>query len=128
LQGLREIHNRHNSGTRDRRFGRRRGLRRRRIRQHTTGFENLGPQADGSTLTTNSQFVTPVGDVIKENGRPMGLALNPDGEIAAALNTDGGTTSIVSIFDLVNNKVLQQTGSGMISDGGLLYSPDGKYF
>ena len=49
----------------------------------------------------------------------MGLALNPDGKIAAALNTDGGTTSIVSIFDLGNNKVLQQTGSGKISNGGL---------
>ena len=57
----------------------------------------------------------------------MGLALNPDGKTAAALNTDGATTSIVSIFDLVNNKVLQQTGSGMISNGGLPYSPDGKY-
>jgi hypothetical protein len=53
--------------------------------------------------------------VIKENG----LALNPDGTTAAALNTDGATTCIVSIFDLVNHKVLQQTGSGKISNGGL---------
>jgi hypothetical protein len=57
--------------------------------------------------------------VIKENGRPTVLALNPDGTTAAALNTDGATTCIVSIFDLVNHKVLQQTGSGKISNGGL---------
>ena len=87
----------------------------------------VGKQADGSYLTQTNQFVTPVGDVIKENGRPFGLALRPDGKTAAALNTGGATTGIVTVFDLVSGKVLQQTGGGKISDGGIVYSPDGKY-
>ncbi|CAN5184042.1 alkaline phosphatase family protein [soil metagenome] len=94
---------------------------------HPLGSSTVGQQADGSYLTQTSQLVTPAGDVTKENGRPFGLALSPDGKTAAALNTGGATTGIVTVFDLVNHTVLQQTGSGKISDGGVLYSPDGKY-
>ncbi|KUM98694.1 hypothetical protein AQI88_01770 [Streptomyces cellostaticus] len=91
------------------------------------GDKIVGKQADGAYLTHNNQFVTPVGDVIKENGRPFGLALDPDGKTAASLNTGGATTGIVTVFDLVGHKVLQQVGSGKISDGGIVYSPDGKH-
>jgi len=94
---------------------------------HPLGTSTVGQQSDGSYLTQTNQFVTPAGDVTKENGRPFGLALSPDGKTAAALNTGGATTGIVTVFDLVNHTVLQQTGSGKISDGGVLYSPDGKY-
>jgi YVTN family beta-propeller protein len=91
------------------------------------GHKVVGKQADGSYLTHNNQFVTPVGNVTKENGRPFGLALNPDGKTAASLNTGGATTGNVTVFDLVSHKVLQQVGSGQISDGGIVYSPDGKH-
>jgi YVTN family beta-propeller protein len=91
------------------------------------GDHTVGQQPDGSYLTQTNQYVTPAGNVIKEVGRPFGLALSPDGKTAAALNTGGATTGIVTVFDLVNHKVLQQTGSGSISDGGIIYSPDGKY-
>jgi hypothetical protein len=86
----------------------------------------VGKQPNGSYLMQTNQYVTPAGDVIKENGRPFGLALSPDGKTAAALNTGGATTGIVTVFDLVKHTVLQQTGSGKISDGGVIYSPDGK--
>lgn len=91
------------------------------------GDKQVGKQADGSYLTQTNQFVTPVGDVIKENGRPFGLALSPDGRFGAALNTGGATTGMVTVFDLVHHTVLQQTGKGDISDGGIVYSPDGKH-
>jgi YVTN family beta-propeller protein len=103
------------------------------------GDNTMGQQADGSYLTQTNQFVTPVGDVIKENGRPFGLTLNPDGKTAASLNTGGGSSGgIVTVFDLVHNKMLQQYGGdsgpsladrpgGGISDGGIVYSPDGKH-
>jgi YVTN family beta-propeller protein len=94
------------------------------------GVKQSGQQADGSYLTQTGQFVTPVGDVIKEQGRPFGLALSPDGKTAASLNTGGATTGVVTVFDLVNHKVLQQVGTGGISDGansGVLYAPDGKH-
>jgi YVTN family beta-propeller protein len=91
------------------------------------GDKTVGQQPDGSYLTQTNQFVTPAGDVIKETGRPFGLALSPDGRTGAALNTGGATTGIVTVFDLVNHTVLQQTGTGKISDGGIVYSPDGKH-
>ncbi|MCF3130350.1 bifunctional YncE family protein/alkaline phosphatase family protein [Streptomyces olivochromogenes] len=91
------------------------------------GDKVVGEQADGSYLTHNNQFVTPAGDVIKQNGRPFGLALNPDGRTAVSLNTGGATTGVVTVFDLVGHKVLQQVGSGRISDGGIVYSPDGTH-
>ncbi|MEY9874194.1 YVTN family beta-propeller protein [Streptacidiphilus sp. MAP12-33] len=91
------------------------------------GTKRVGRQADGSYLTQTGQFVTPVGDVIKENGRPFGLALRPDGKTAAALDSGGLTPSLVTVFDLVHHKVLQQAGYGLISDGGIAYSPDGKH-
>src|SRR6266496_4304388 len=91
------------------------------------GDKQLGLQPDGSYLTQTNQFVTPVGDVIKDVGRPFGLALRPDGKTAAALNNGGGTTGSVSVFDLVNHKVLQHAGTGTKSDGGVLYSADGAH-
>ncbi|HET6504264.1 MAG TPA: alkaline phosphatase family protein [Amycolatopsis sp.] len=104
----------------------------------TLGENTMGQQPNGSYLMQTNQFVTPVGDVIKENGRPMGLTLSPDGKTAASLNTGGASAGIVTVFDLVHNKLLQQYGGdsgpsladrpgGGISDGGVLYSPDGKH-
>ncbi len=91
------------------------------------GHKLIGKQPDGSYLMQTNQFVTPAGDVIQDAGRPFGLALSPDGKTAAALNNGGATTGLVSIFDLANHTVLQHAGSGTKSDGGVLYSPDGKY-
>ncbi|RAG84957.1 hypothetical protein DN069_14140 [Streptacidiphilus pinicola] len=93
----------------------------------TLGTKKAGRQADGSYLTQTNQFVTPAGDVITEAGRPFGLALRPDGRTAAALDSGGANPSLVTVFDLVHHKVLQQIGSGVISDGGILYSSDGRY-
>ncbi|SEK55351.1 bifunctional YncE family protein/alkaline phosphatase family protein [Streptacidiphilus jiangxiensis] len=93
----------------------------------TLGSKRVGRQADGSYLTATNQFVTPVGDVIKEDSRPFGLALRPDGRTAAALDSGGTSPNLVTVFDLVHHKVLQQIGHGLISDGGILYSPDGKH-
>ena len=87
--------------------------------------KRMGPQADGSYLVQTNQFVRPVGDVIQEHGRPFGLALRPDGQTAAALNNGGGTTGMVSVFDLSKHTVLQQYGTGGKSIGGIVYSPDG---
>ncbi len=88
--------------------------------------KTVGAQPDGSNLVQTGQFVTPAGDVIKEAGRPFGLALAPDGKTAAALNTGGATTGVVTVFDLVTHAVKQQFGTGRISDGGILYGEDGQ--
>jgi YVTN family beta-propeller protein len=99
------------------------------VLESVAGFATFVRLAYNSMDTSDSSmgFVTPAGDVIQENGRPFGLALNPDGKTAAALNTGGGSTGMVTVFDLANHKVLQQTGSGNIANGGVLYSPDGSH-
>ena len=89
------------------------------------GDKPMGPQPDGSYLVQTNQFVRPVGQVITDKGRPFGLALRPDGKTAAALNNGGGTTGMVSVFDLTSHTVLQHYGNGRKSNGGIVYSPDG---
>ncbi len=91
------------------------------------GTKTVGLQADGSYLTQTNQFVTPAGDVTKVTGRPFGLALSPDGRSAVALNTGGATTGIVTVFDLVKHTVRQQTGTGKISNGGIIYDRIGTH-
>jgi YVTN family beta-propeller protein len=104
----------------------------------TLGDKTVGAQPNGSYLTATNQFVTPAGEVIKDDGRPFGLTLNPDGKTAASLNVGGASSGIVTVFDLADNKVLQHYGGnsgptledrpgGGIANGGIVYSPDGKY-
>ncbi|MCZ2403980.1 bifunctional YncE family protein/alkaline phosphatase family protein [Paenarthrobacter sp. Z7-10] len=88
--------------------------------------KQIGQQPNGSFLTQTGQSVSPVGDVIKTNGRPFGLALSKDGRTAAALNNGGATAGMVTVYDLVNHTVLQQAGTGGKSNSGIVYSPDGK--
>ena len=87
--------------------------------------KTMGPQQDGSYLMQTNQFVRPVGDVIQENGRPFGLALRPDGRTAASLNNGGGTSGMVSVFNLATHTLLEHYGTGGKSNGGIVYSPDG---
>jgi YVTN family beta-propeller protein len=90
----------------------------------------IGRQADGSALTATGQRVTPAGASVEMSGRPLSMALNPDGRTAISETWDG--KGLITVTDLVNHKVLQQTspgagvGSRNVSYGGLLYSPDGK--
>ena len=86
----------------------------------------MGPQSDGSYLMQTNQFVRPVGDVIQENGRPFGLALRPGGQTAASLNNGGGTTGMVSVFNLATHTLLQHYGTGGKANGGIVYAPDGS--
>lgn len=98
----------------------------------SNGWDSLliGRQADGSVLTATGQRVTPAGASVEMPGRPLSMALNPDGQTAVSETWDGN--GLFTITDLVNHKVLQQTspgagiGSRNVSYGGLLYSPDGK--
>lgn len=98
----------------------------------TTGWGNalIGRQPDGSVLTATNQRVTPAGTSVEQSGRPMSMAVSPDGRTAVNETYDG--QGLFTVTDLVSHKVLQQMspskgiGSGNLSYGGLLYSPDGK--
>jgi YVTN family beta-propeller protein len=94
------------------------------------GSALIGRQPDRSVLTATNQRITPAGTSVEQTGRPMSMALSPDGHTAVNETWDG--KGLFTVTDLVNHKVLQQTsppggtGSGNVSYGGLLYSPDGK--
>jgi YVTN family beta-propeller protein len=100
-------------------------------RQNTSLADHLvGRQADGSVLVPTNQFVTPAGVSIEQTGRPMDLAVRPDGRTAVDLTKSGD--GLFTVVDLVNHKVLQQftpprgVGSGNVGVAGLLYSRDGR--
>jgi YVTN family beta-propeller protein len=90
----------------------------------------VGRQADGSVLTPDNQYVTPAGASIEQSGRPMDLAVRPDGKTAVDLTKSGA--GLLTVVDLVGQKVLQQytppkgVGNGNVGVAGLLYSPDGN--
>ncbi|MFC5648036.1 bifunctional YncE family protein/alkaline phosphatase family protein [Paenibacillus solisilvae] len=94
------------------------------------GTKLVGRQTDGSVLTTTNQLITPAGDTIEQTGRPMVLKVRPDGKTAVNMTWDG--KGQFTVTDLTTLKVIQQVnapagvGSGKISYGGLLYSPDGS--
>lgn len=94
---------------------------------HGWGDAVIGRQADGSVLTATNQRITPAGTSTEQSGRPMVMAVAPNGRTAVNATWDG--KGQFTVTDLVNHKVLQQTsppgGSGA-SYGGLLYSGDGK--
>lgn len=90
----------------------------------------VGRQSDGSVLTPQNQYVTPAGDTVEQTGRPMDLAVSPDGRTAVDPTKSGD--GLFTVVDLVGHKILQQyspprgVGSGKISADGLLYSKDGR--
>ncbi|MDQ1626385.1 MAG: hypothetical protein QOI54_129 [Actinomycetota bacterium] len=94
------------------------------------GERVVGRQADGSVLTSQNQFVTPAGDTIEQTGRPMAMAVRPDGRSAVTLTRSG--KGLFTVVDLVARAVLQQytppkgVGSNSVGRGGLLWSPDGR--
>jgi YVTN family beta-propeller protein len=97
------------------------------------GANQVGKQPNGSYLTSTNQYVTPAGDVVQQLGRAMSLVINPNGQTAADLTAESKGSVQLTIVDLVHHKVLQQystpsgVGAGNVSNGGILYSPDGKY-
>ncbi|MGI8697488.1 MAG: YncE family protein, partial [Mycobacteriales bacterium] len=96
------------------------------------GDHLVGRQADGSVLTSANQYVTPVGAVVKQTGRPMDMLVRPDGKTAVDVGHIGFGPPLFTVIDLVNHKVRQQytppagTGDGTLSVAGLLYSKDGN--
>ncbi|MGA7410302.1 MAG: bifunctional YncE family protein/alkaline phosphatase family protein [Bryobacteraceae bacterium] len=93
----------------------------------------VGPQADGSFVVPTNQIVTPAGRQISFNGRPLAVAVNPNRNTAAVLNTGSGEstlpTSPVVIVDLVAGNVKQEfnPGNNHASYDGVIYSQDGTH-
>lgn len=82
----------------------------------------VGLQLDGSILVPTNQFLRPVGYQIQFSGRPVDLALSPDGKWLAALN--------INSLDLFRVKDRSKIQSLKIKKGGsfngITFSKDGK--
>jgi YVTN family beta-propeller protein len=90
----------------------------------------VGPQADGSTVMSTNQTITPVGTLVKlgtpTRGKALALNPNPTSHTGAVLQM--GASSSVQIFDLVSGQLLQgfsPTGDSSGSFTGIAYSADG---
>ncbi len=82
----------------------------------------VGRQADGSILVPTNQLLRPAGFQIQFSGRPVDLALSPDGKWLAVLN--------INSLDLFRVKDRSKTQSLKIRKGGsfngITFSGDGK--
>ena len=93
---------------------------------------NVGPQPDGSFVTTTNQLVTPAGTQVNFNGRPVAVAVRPDQKTAAVLVEGGGyplPALPILIIDLATGTVKQQFNPGRNNGAanGVLYSQDGAH-
>jgi YVTN family beta-propeller protein len=83
----------------------------------------VGPQDDGTYVVPTTQRIDPAGDTIQFPGRPVDLALHPDGKTLAVKNR----TDLV--FVDVESKIIVQT-LPLPSDGnsfcGIVWSADGS--
>jgi YVTN family beta-propeller protein len=91
---------------------------------------NVGPQADGSTVMSTNQTITPAGTLVKlgtpTRGKALALNPNPTSHTGAVLQM--GASSAVQIFDLVSGQVVQSFSPNNDSSGsftGIVYSADG---
>ncbi len=82
----------------------------------------VGPQPDGSILVPTNQLLRPAGFQITFPGRPVDLALSPDGQWLAVLNK-----SSLDLIRVLDRTIMQSLPiKGGASFKGLSFSNDGK--
>ena len=82
----------------------------------------VGPQPDGSILVPTNQLLRPAGFQILFPGRPVDLALSPDGKWLAVLNKN--SLDLIRVLDRTIMQTLPLKGGG--SFNGVSFSADGK--
>ena len=83
----------------------------------------VGPQGDGTFVVPTTQLLNPAGDTVEFPGRPLGIAVHPDGRLLAVKNR----TDVV-FFDAVDRRVVQTLPlpKGGSSFCGIAWSADGN--
>ncbi len=82
----------------------------------------VGPQPDGSILVPTNQLLRPAGFQILFPGRPVDMALSPDGKWLAVLNRS--SLDLIRVLDRTIMQTLPVRGN--TSFKGLVFSSDGK--
>jgi len=87
--------------------------------------QQVGRQDDGSIVVTTNQILTPAGRQVEFRGRPLAIALSPDGRTAAFLN---GTYQAIILVDIASWTVKQEftAAGGSASFTGIIYSQDSR--
>lgn len=83
----------------------------------------VGPAADGGTVVSTQQLVRPLGESIEIAGRPVALALSPDGKTLAAKDDRDLILVDTSTWKVISEQKLD----GGTSPIGICFSGDGKH-
>lgn len=83
----------------------------------------VGPQKDQSHLVPTSQLLRPVGDSLQFGGRPVDMALSPDGRTLYVKDNRGIVVVDVDAWKVRQELPVARGGSSM---QGIAVSPDGK--
>ena len=84
-------------------------------------YKVVGLQKDGSYIVPTGQTITPAGSVHQFNGRPVDMALSPDGKILALL-----LPTAIRLYDTTSNAFIGPAIHGRHNFGGIVLSPDGS--
>jgi YVTN family beta-propeller protein len=88
-----------------------------------------GPQGDGTGITTQGWFLTPVGQQVALGDRPMGIALSPDGNTILVSNDGASAIESLMVVDRATGDVVQ-TINYLAPEAlwiGVAFSPDGRH-
>jgi YVTN family beta-propeller protein len=88
-------------------------------------YPRLGRQADGSYLIPTGQRLTPAGQHVEVNDRPLGLALSPDGSRLAVVTGSNFAPRALHVIDAAANRVTETLPLGN-SFAGVAFSADGR--
>lgn len=93
----------------------------------------VGRQPDGTYLLPTGQIVRPFGQIIEVNDRPLGIALSPDGRLAAVVTGSNFAARALHLIDLATAQLAQTlpladsfTGVVFAADGHTLYVGGGS--
>ena len=83
----------------------------------------VGPQSDGSILVPTDQLLRPAGLPLAFPGRPVDMALSPDGKWLAVLNMS--SLNLIRVLDRAMMQTLPFHGGGSFQ--GISFSKDGSH-
>src|SRR5687767_13195807 len=88
----------------------------------TTG---IGSQSDGSVVIPTGQTLTPAGDHIEVNDRPLGMKLSPAGDLLAVVTGSNFNPRALHIVDTATKRLKQTLAIGD-SFVGVDFAPNGQ--
>jgi len=89
-------------------------------KKNTFGNKQVGPQPDGSILVPSNQLIRPAGLQIYLHGRPVDLAVSPDGKLLFVKNMS--SLDLVKVNDRTILQSLPYKHSGASFTGHLPFN------